>query len=137
MKKSYFKGIVGALLGGVVASIPWVLLYVYGNMIFSFLAYFVAIAALKGYQLFKGKEDDKLHIIISAVSLISITVATWVIIPLLMFIKESISINAITLQIIYTNSEFIGSLFKDYVISIIFTILGISGVIKSIKNNMY
>ena len=137
MRKSYFKGIVGALLGGIIASIPWVLLYVYGNMIFSFLAYFVAIVALKGYQLFKGKEDDKLHIIISTVSIISITIATWVIIPLLLLAKESIPINFITLQIIYADSTFLGALFKDYVISIIFTILGISGVIKSIKNNMY
>ena len=33
--KSYFTGIIGALLGGFIAAIPWVLMYVYGNMILS------------------------------------------------------------------------------------------------------
>lgn len=134
MEKGYVRGILGALLGGIIATIPWVLLYVYGNMIFSFLAVIVALGALKGYQLFKGKESDKLHIIITVVSLVSITIATFIIIPCLMFIQESIPLTLTNLQIIYSDGEFMSAMFKDYVISVVFTFLGISGVIKSIKN---
>ena len=53
MEKGYFKGILGALLGGIVASIPWILVYVYANMIYSILAVIIAMGALKGYQLFQ------------------------------------------------------------------------------------
>ena len=62
--ESYISGIIGGLIGGLIASIPWILMYVYGNMILSLLAIVIAIGVLKGYQLFKGKVDNKLPIII-------------------------------------------------------------------------
>ena len=93
MEKSYLKGILGALLGGIIASIPWILVYVYANMMFSVLAIFIAMGALKGYQLFKGKIDKKLSIIITVVSLLSVVVSTLLIIPCLLLLKESIGIS--------------------------------------------
>ena len=133
MKKTKLLAICGALLGGIIATIPWVLVYVYGNMMFSLLAVFVATGALKGYQLCKGKVTKKLPLIITTVSLISISIATLLIIPALLLMKESASISVENFQYLYSNGEFIAAMIKDYFITIIFTFLGISGVINSIK----
>lgn len=136
MENNYFKGILGALLGGLIASIPWILVYVYANMIYSILAVIIAMGALKGYQLFKGKVDRKLPIIIVVVSLLSITISTLVIIPCLLISKNSGTINIANLQLLYSNSEFIKALIGDYVISVLFTILGISGIVSSIRRQI-
>ena len=98
--KSYFKGILGALIGGLIATIPWILCYVYVNMMFSILAIFIGIASLKGYQLMKGKVDKKLPYIIGGISFISITIATLIIIPSLLLLKENVTPTINNLKIL-------------------------------------
>ena len=39
---NYLTGIIGATIGGFIATIPWVLAYVYGNMMLSLLAVLIA-----------------------------------------------------------------------------------------------
>lgn len=136
MEKSYAKGILGAILGGLVASLPWILAYVYGNMIIAALAIIIAIGALKGYQILNGKVDKKLPIIIAIVSLLCVTVSTLVIIPLLLLLKEGVGASLTNLELLYSDSEFFAALMGDYIVSILFTILGISGVIKTIKTEI-
>lgn len=136
MKKNYLFGILGAFLGGLIATIPWILLYVYANMMSSFLAIFVAIGALKGYELFKGEVTKKLPIIITIISIISISLATLVIAPPLLLLKESVSVSMQNLHLLYTDDIFIAGMIRDYIITIIFTFLGISGVISSIKKQI-
>ena len=136
MEKSYAKGILGAILGGLVASLPWILAYVYGNMIIAALAIIIAIGALKVYQKLNGKVDKKLPIIIAIVSLLCVTVSTLVIIPLLLLLKEGVGASLTNLELLYSDSEFFAALMGDYIISVLFTILGMSGVIKTIKTEI-
>lgn len=136
MEKSYAKGILGAILGGLVASLPWILAYVYGDMIIAALAIIIAIGALKGYQILNGKVDKKLPIIIAIVSLLCVTVSTLVIIPLLLLLKEGVGASLTNLELLYSDSEFFAALMGDYIISVLFTILGMSGVIKTIKTEI-
>ena len=112
-KKSIVFGIIGAIIGAMIATIPWVLMYVYGEMILSLLAILIAMGALMGYQLFKGKITKQLPIIISIIPM------TW---------------NNV--EILYQSTEFKNALFKDLAISVAFTILGISGVIANIKKQL-
>ena len=86
-KRGYIRGILGGLIGGFIASVPWILMYVYGNMILSLLAIIIAIGVLKGYQICKGKIDNKLPVIIIVISLLCVTVSTLLIIPFLGFIS--------------------------------------------------
>ena len=67
MEKSYFMGIIGALLGAFVATIPWILLYIYGNMMLSILAFVIGYGALYGYKLFHGVVDKNTSWIITIV----------------------------------------------------------------------
>lgn len=135
MKKNVLA-MIGAMLGGLVATLPWVLVYVYGNMMYSILAIFVAMGALFGYQLFKGEINKNLPIKIMVVSLLSITIATLVIIPCLLLAHEGAAVTINNFKYLYSDSDFIGGIITDYIVSVLFTLLGISGVIKSIKNQV-
>ena len=133
---NYILGIIGALLGALIASIPWVLVYVYGNMILSLLAIIIALGAVKGYKLLKGKLDKKTPIIIIVISLLAVTLSTLVIIPALLLIKDGFELSISNMNLLYDSSEFMSALLKDYVISLIFTALGISGVIAKVKGEV-
>ncbi len=134
--KSYITGIIGALIGGLVGTIPWVLMYVYANMIWSLLALIVGICSLKGYELFKGKVDNKLPIIIAITTFISITIATLVIIPNLLILKEFHVITLANFKLFYSTQEFRSAILGDYALSLLFAILGMIGIIRSIKNQV-
>ena len=136
MKKNYLTGIIGGIIGGLIASIPWILMYVYGNMILSVLAIFVAMGVLKGYQLCKGKVDSKLPLFIIVISILSVTIATLLIIPLCLIAKERGQVDFNTLKMLYDNQDFIKAITHDYVISFLFTFIGISGVVASAKKQI-
>lgn len=132
----YLLGILGAFLGALVATIPWILMYVYGNMILSALAIVIAIGALKGYQIFKGTIDNKLPIVISVVSLLAVVLATLVIIPMLLIIQEGESPTIDNFKVLYSYDEFAAAIMHDFIISVVFTILGISGVVANVKRKI-
>ena len=136
MEKSYFMGIIGALLGAFVATIPWILLYIYGNMMLSILAFVIGYGALYGYKLFHGVVDKNTSWIITMVSLISVTIATLVVIPLWILHNNGYVISFENLSNLYTMSAFKSAILRDFVISIVFTLLGISGVISKIKQEV-
>lgn len=136
MEKKYINGIIGGFIGGLIATIPWILMYVYGNMILSLLAIIIAMGVLKGYQIAKGKIDNKLPIIVTTLSILSVTLATFIIIPIFLMIKEDININMDNFLYIYDNSSFVSAIIRDYVVSLLFTFLGISGVIANIKKQI-
>lgn len=130
MERSYFKGIVGALIGALIATIPWILLYIYGSAMTSIFAFLVGLGALKGYQI-KGLVDNKLPKIITIVSLVAITIATLIIIPSLLLFQEGLNISG--LVFLYSYTPFTSALLKDYAIAIIFTFLGLRGVMNKIN----
>lgn len=125
---SYLTGIIGAILGGSIAAIPWVLMYVYGNMILSALAIIIALGALKGYQLARGKITKVMKPIIILISILVVVVATLVVIPNLMAIKDDLDLNYL-----YNSDKFTGALMQDLTVSVIFTILGVSVAISYIN----
>ncbi len=135
-KRGYITGILGGLIGGFIASVPWILMYVYGNMILSLLAIIIAIGVLKGYQICKGKIDNKLPVIIIIISLLCVTVSTLLIIPLLLLGKEGLEVSFQNLQTLYAYDQFMAAIMKDFAVSVIFTVLGISGVVANVKKQI-
>ncbi len=129
-------GIIGAIIGGMIATLPWILCYVYANMMYAILTVIVAMGALKGYQLLKGKVDKKLPVIIAVISFACITVATLVIIPNLLLIKEYGSTSMELFKALYTIDEFKSAIMQDYIYTVVFTILGIWGVIANINKQI-
>ena len=135
-RNGYLLGIVGAFIAALIGTIPWIILYVYGNMIYSVLAFVVAIAALKGYELLKGKVDKKLPFIIAIISILAITIATLIIIPNLLLLKELGTTSLANFKMIYADSEFSSAIIGDYITSLLFTVLGMGGVISSINKQV-
>ena len=134
--KKYVLGIIGALIGGLIATLPWILLYVYGNMMFSALAIIIAWASLKGYRLLKGKEDKWLPLIITVVSILSVTIATLIIIPLILLYNEGFNASFYNLKLLYESKDFLWAILKDFVIAVVFTFLGISGTVRILKEQV-
>ncbi len=135
-KKSYVTGIIGAILGGLIASIPWILLYVYANIIASFSALIIALGALKGYEIFNGKMSKGLPWIIAIISILSVSVATFLVIPNLLLYKEYGIFSLANFKLLYESHDFVVALLTDYMFSLLFTALGISGVIKNIHTQI-
>ena len=133
---NYLTGTLGAILGGAVAAIPWVLAYVYGGMMLSILAALIAAGEFYGYKICKGRIDRKLPIIIMILAIIIVTIVTLLIIPALLIQKEGLHVSITNIQYLYTNSEFSTALMKDFVISIVFTILGASIITVNIKKQL-
>ena len=135
-ERSYVTGIIGALIGALIGTIPWILVYIYGNMLLSLLALIIGYSAFFGYKLFRGKLDKKTPWIIAIVSIIAITIAALVIIPLWLLHNEGYVVTLSNLQMLYGISEVKSAILRDYAISILFTILGISGIITKIKQSV-
>lgn len=131
-----FRGLIGAILGGLIASIPWILMYVYGNMILSYLAFIIAFGVNYGYRLLGGKVDERLPIIITVTSVLIVVAVTTVIIPLLLLQKEGYPANFSNLKLLYESSSYVSSVVKDLIISVLFTFLGISGIVRQIKEEV-
>ena len=132
----YITGIIGAILGGIITTIPWVLVYVYGNMMLSILAVLIAAGEFYGYKLFKGKMSKGVPAILMILAIIIVTVATLVIIPSLLIQKEGMSISIENISKLYKNSEFSSAMVHDYMISIVFTILGASVITSNLKKQI-
>lgn len=132
INNKYVLGCIGALLGAFIGTVPWILIYVFGNMMIAIVSVLIAIGSYWGYKLTRATIDKKLPIIITVSSLIAITVATFGIIPVIIFKQENIDVTFENLKLIYGYSGFI----RDYVISIVFTILGISGTVSNLHKQI-
>jgi len=133
MGRNYTKGIIGAFIGGLIASIPWILLYIYGGMMSSYFAFIIGIGALKGYQ-YKGLTDRNIGKIITIVSLIIITLVTFIIIPLISLAQGFGAASINNLITLYSYSSFTSIMMRNYVVSVIFTILGLRGVMYRLNS---
>lgn len=135
-KGSYITGIIGALIGGIIATIPWILVYVYGQMMFSILAALIAFGEYYGYKMARGKVNKKLPVILMVMALVIVSITTLVVIPGLLIHNEGIAVTTENIQRLYQNSEFSTAIVKDFVISFIFTILGASIVTSNVKRKL-
>ncbi len=130
------KGILGALIGGIIGVIPWILVYVYGEYMFSLLAIFIGVGASYGYKKLGGVLDKKTPIIVGILSIIVVSLATLLVIPCMLIVKEGYSLNSYTFELLYKNNDFKDAIIHDLFISIVFTIIGIIPVINDLKKEV-
>ena len=130
---NYSTGIIGALIGALIGAVPWVLVYVYGGWILSILAIVIGMASYFGYKLLKGVKGRGAVIIVITTSLLSVALATFVVIPLLLLRKDGYIVSLDNLEALYSNSDFTAAIIKDGAVSLIFASLGLTGVVPKIK----
>ena len=61
----------------------------------------------------------------------------FVIIPMFLLFKEGYGFDINKFKLLYMNDTFVSAVLKDYITSLLFTILGISGVISNIRHSVY
>ena len=122
MKQNNFLGIIGGFFGALIGAIPFLLVYVFAGISLSVLTLPIAYLAYKSYTLLKGRVSDKTWLLIGIMSIFSITLITFLGIPLLLNIKNNTSI--LNLISFYQNQTLVRSLVGDYTLSLLFTILG-------------
>ncbi len=129
-------GVIGAVIGAFVGAIPWILVYIFGNLIVALLSILIAVASYYGYKLTKAKIDKKLPVIVAISSIFAVTVSTFVIIPLILMAREGIDVSFDNLKLIYEYDQFRNGILRDYVISLVFTVIGISGIVSSLHKQI-
>ena len=139
-KNKYVIGVIGALIGALIGAIPWVLMYIFANMMYALLSMLIVLCSYYGYKLTKAKIDKKLPVILAITSFISITVTMFIIIPVCLMVKEGMPVSLENMQLLYQYDEFTSALMTDYMISLLFCALVIGGIIfnlnKQLKNGV-
>ncbi len=135
-KSNYLLGTIGALIGGLIATIPWILTYVYGNMMLSILAVVIAIGEFYGYKLFKGKITKKVSIIIMILAVLIVIFTSLVSIPTFLLMEEGVNVSANNIKMLYDDEDFMQALMKDTGVAVLFTILGASVITENIKKQI-
>ena len=133
---SYITGIIGAIIGGAIGAVPWIIAYIYGNMMIALLAILIAGGAYYGYKICKGKITKKVTIIITIISIIIVALVTLLIIPVILIHTEGMNTNLATIQYLYQDEEFTSGIIRDTLIAIVFTAVGVAVVNSSIKKDL-
>ena len=136
VKNKYVLGVIGALVGAFVGAIPWILMYVFANMMYSILAILIVLGSFYGYKLTKAKIDKKLPVILSIASFISITVTMFIIIPMCLMAQEDLPVTLENLLALYQYDEFTSAMMTDYMVSIIFCLIIIGGIIYNLNKQI-
>ena len=124
-KESYFLGIIGAIVGGIIATIP--LAFGYANSEFIFLlAITIVVPFLEfyGYKWLKGKIDNKLPIILMILTIFVVSIMIFAFLPATLLIKFRLPINFEEINAIYANRNIVINLLEDYLLSLVFGVLG-------------
>ena len=125
-------GIIGGFVGGLIASIPWIIGSVYFNIMWSLLAIPIGFGVAMGYDMSGGKKDLRYPLIIAVVSLLVVTVVSLVIEPLVYVHKEYGIILGFDILIqFYSDSAIRSNAFKELLGSIVFAAIGLSGIIRN------
>ena len=133
---NYITGIIGAVIGGFIGAVPWILAYIYGNMMIAILAIFIAGGAYYGYKLCKGKVTKKLPIIIMLISIIIVAITSLLIIPIILIHTEGLNVSVNTIKYLYQNSEFEAGIIRDTIIAVVFTVIGGGVITAKIKQEL-
>ena len=135
-KGSYITGTIGAIIGGFIGAIPWILMYIYGNMIVAILAILIAGGAFLGYKICKGKIGKGLPAIISIISILVVVIVTTLICPAILIHQSGYPVTFDNLMALYTNTarqNVRNAIIQDLVISLLFTVAAIAAIVHSIN----
>lgn len=135
-KKRYVIGTLGALLGAFIGSIPWILAYILGDVIYAILSIVIVIGAFYGYKITKAKIDKKLPVILSIVSFIAISVTMLIIIPIILMYKSEISLTFEYFTTLYQTKEISSAILQDYIVSLLFCFIVIGGIIVNLNKQI-
>ena len=132
-KVNYGKGILGGLLFGVIAAIPWILIYVFAGLFIVYLGALIGLGVIYGYKSFVNKIDNKMPIIVIIIIVFIVSINAMVVIPGLLLIQNGIPFSIDNLFILYSLEGILPELLRDLLISLLFAGLGAFPYINSVR----
>jgi uncharacterized membrane protein YciS (DUF1049 family) len=134
-EKNYGKGMLGAIIGGLIGAIPWMLLEMFWGFA-AILSLLVGYAAFYGYQKLGGvvtKATKWLMIIpiVMAVFVSNIVSVTYA------FIANDIEITVMNYLIIYTDKELGTLMLQNLGLGLFFGLLGYFSIYRKVKNSEF
>ena len=136
IKNKYAIGIIGALIGALIGAIPWILIYIFANMMITLLSILIVLGSFYGYKLTKAKIDKKLPIILSITSFISITIAMLIIIPIVYIMKDGAGFTFEMFTNLYQYDKFVSAIMTNYMVSTLFCLVIIGGIIHNLNKQI-
>ena len=131
-KGSYIAGTFGAIFGGCVAAIAWILIYCFSNnMVVPVFGTLIPFGAYLGYKIFKGRVGKIFPIIIAIISILIILLTTIIICPGILVIKSGYPLSLENIMYLYTDTraEIRKVITEDTIAGLAFTIIGIISTI--------
>ena len=119
----YIKASIGGFLGGILFSLPWLLLHFFSPITLPFLAFLIAIGVNKGYRKFNGRVNKKLPKFIIGLSILILVLIYFIIFPL-----EYGSLKSV-LDIAYWKI-----IMRETIISLV---CAIAGIYKTVEDILY
>ena len=119
MKKiaKYFTGI----LGGLLFSIPWLLVYVFFNLSVGYLDCLIVLGIVLGYKLVNKEiyNDTKTRIYLIISSCLIALLNVLVLMPIIVMIKEGAGVTLESFKVLYTNKEFLSAVVVDAILALL------------------
>lgn len=131
---NFFTGLIGALLGAVVGTLPAALLYGFANIFWGWAFLLIGIAAAFGYRIFKGKKKFGLAFFISLVFSILVPLGYFCYYVMSILADQGIPADQ-AIEIINDplNAEFKSGVLSDGFKTILFSIIGVVAAYKPLK----
>ena len=129
--KNYGLGILGALIGGIIGSIPWIVIALTTNFFIGWLGFVIGISALYGYKKLGGIEDKYAKWIILGATVISVIFAQFFTVFFQIY-QLGYEVSLDNTIIIFQDGEFVKAFLTDIAIGLVIAFLGI----KSLFDNL-
>ena len=121
---NYLTGIIGAILGGVVAILPSLLTIWFMEKIYAALFFLIPLGIYYGYRLFKGKMNKAVGVITIILSLIMPIVLELLVFYISVATTYGILPSILDTTALYFQLYTVGEMFTDMIMSYVFVIFG-------------
>lgn len=126
---NYLRGTVGALIGGAIGAVAWVLIGLLG-FVSGWVAVLISYLAGKGYDKAKGKPNAMKIVISSVITLVLIVVSMFVLYTITVSVamaQENLEGNPLVVlfQLIDIDEEFKQLFISDFVSGLVFGVIGL------------
>ena len=135
-QRRYITGILGAIIGAVVACIPLVYVYVYKSTFLSMLPMLIPLGAIYGYGLCRGKLNKKVIAINLIITILTVAGALLLVVTLLTLKQANYPATFHTIKQLYSYNGYGTIIFRNFVISETFAVLGSLLVAIRIRNQL-
>lgn len=121
---SYIKGFLGALLGGIIGSVPNILMMYFAHRTYSLLYALIPLAAFFGYKLLGGRVNKAAFWVVSIISVVLAPLTDIATAYITGVVEYNYYLSFSDIMILVGDREFLGSMG----VSVLFVLLGIYAV---------